>query len=184
MQKRQWHMACAGGTEPHLVGAGQPERGAGHQAVQGRAGATQVCLGKAEPLHRPSCISVPTWSPLLQELQNLASRHPNLVITRLGRCPEVGVPGPDSPFCAALRLPQPWRVPGCCDTLGAQHREGAVPTGQGGHRVLLSWGTRGLQASTGTRALTSPVLALQMSLTPPASRRLQPEWRSSWGARG
>ncbi|KFV58011.1 C-factor, partial [Gavia stellata] len=40
-----------------------------------------------------------------QELQNLASKHPNLVIIPLGRCPEVGVCRPSSPLCLAPRPP-------------------------------------------------------------------------------
>uniref|UniRef100_A0A8C0ESX6 C-factor-like n=1 Tax=Bubo bubo TaxID=30461 RepID=A0A8C0ESX6_BUBBB len=39
-------------------------------------------LGMPNPPN-PSCLAMPTWSPLLQELQDLASKHPNLVIIPL-----------------------------------------------------------------------------------------------------
>uniref|UniRef100_A0A493SVX5 C-factor n=1 Tax=Anas platyrhynchos platyrhynchos TaxID=8840 RepID=A0A493SVX5_ANAPP len=41
------------------------------------------CWDKAEPLCSWSCLSMPTSSCLFQELQNLASKHPNLVIVPL-----------------------------------------------------------------------------------------------------
>ncbi|KAM4894255.1 C-signal-like isoform 1-T1 [Sylvia borin] len=39
-----------------------------------------LCLGKAEPVHSPS---MPTQCPLFQELRNLASKHPNIIIIPL-----------------------------------------------------------------------------------------------------
>uniref|UniRef100_A0A8C3QSB7 Uncharacterized protein n=1 Tax=Cyanoderma ruficeps TaxID=181631 RepID=A0A8C3QSB7_9PASS len=42
-----------------------------------------LSLGKAEPLHSPCSLSMPTQCPLLQELRNLASKHPNIIIIPL-----------------------------------------------------------------------------------------------------
>uniref|UniRef100_U3JXC2 C-factor n=1 Tax=Ficedula albicollis TaxID=59894 RepID=U3JXC2_FICAL len=63
-------------------------RAAGAQCeVHGRAGMEpEQCwlfLGKAESLHSPSSLSLPTQCPLFQELQNLASKHPNIIIIPL-----------------------------------------------------------------------------------------------------
>ncbi|KAL2300237.1 hypothetical protein Nmel_012205 [Mimus melanotis] len=82
-----------------------------------------------------------------QELQNLASKHPNIIIIPLGRCPELGI------LCSTSSLGTP-REPRAgrelCQRAGACR---AI-----GHCHL--WGNRG-DSIMGTQALTSPVSALQ-----------------------
>lgn len=81
-----------------------------------------LCLRKAQPVRSSSCPSMPTRPPLLQELQHLASKHRNLVIIPLGRCPEqvparfASLPS-TTDLASALVLCTP----------GAQSREAAVP---------------------------------------------------------
>uniref|UniRef100_A0A8C0ESE0 C-factor-like n=1 Tax=Bubo bubo TaxID=30461 RepID=A0A8C0ESE0_BUBBB len=66
-----------------LLGGIPWERGSRSRVLGVRRCRDSARLGKAEVLHSPSCLAMPTWSPLLQELQDLASKHPNLVIIPL-----------------------------------------------------------------------------------------------------
>uniref|UniRef100_A0A8B9BHY7 Uncharacterized protein n=1 Tax=Anser brachyrhynchus TaxID=132585 RepID=A0A8B9BHY7_9AVES len=85
-----------------------------------------------------------------QELQNLASKHPNLVIIPLGRCPGhapwLRVPCLGSLLCV---LPRPWGG----GSISQHHAWWQPLRGSGAHL---------------------PALALQKSPSPPASRQLQP----------
>ena len=141
-----WEQLCRGcvvGTVLSVIESSPSSgfRAAGAQCrAHGRAGMEpEQCwlfLGKAESLHSPCSLSLPTQCPLFQELQNLASKHPNIIIIPLGRCPHVGIlcPSP-SGKCPG------WAHP------GSPCWEGAVPRGWclQGHRALPPLGAqRGL----------------------------------------
>lgn len=70
-----------------------------------------------------------------QELQNLASKHPNIIIIPLGRCPELGI------LCSSSSGELPgWAHPGS-PVLGGSCANGLVPAGPSG--TASSGGTEG-----------------------------------------